>query len=77
MLAVLAGESGAWRAGSAPLAGNSTLNRLELSREAPRRTIIGSATIRAAIEALFVDLFLDAHRTAPAQITIDSHILFA
>jgi hypothetical protein len=71
-LAVLAGKLEAHRAGCAPLAGKSTLNRLEHapSGEAGRYHRIGHDT--AAIEALFVDLFLDAHRGAPPrQIILD------
>src|SRR6202011_2257737 len=37
VLAVLAGKMAARRAGCAPLAGKSTLNRLELSRAEPSR----------------------------------------
>jgi hypothetical protein len=46
------------------------LNRLELSRPEPSRyhKISHDAD---AIETLFVDLFLDAHRKPPAQITLD------
>jgi hypothetical protein len=66
VMAVLAGT----RSDCAPLAGKSTLNRLELSRAEPTR----DAKIAAdpdAIEALLVDLFLDAHAKAPRQITLD------
>lgn len=70
VLAVLAGKLAARRSGYAPLAGKSTLNRLELSRaDATRYHRISHDP--AAIEALFVDLFLDAHRKPPAQITLD------
>lgn len=70
VMAVLAGKLEATRAGCAPLAGKSTLNRLELSRATPSRyhKISHDAP---AIEKLFVDLFLDAHAAAPAQITLD------
>ena len=70
VLAVLAGKLAASRANCAPLAGKSTLNRLELSRAEPTRytKIIAD---EAAIEALFVDLFLDAYAKPPAQITLD------
>lgn len=70
VLAVLAGKLEAGRSGCAPLAGKSTLNRLELSRPEPTR-YARIAADTAAIEALFVDLFLDAHAKAPAQITLD------
>ena len=37
VMAVLAGKLGAWRADCAPVAGKSTLNRLELSRDVATR----------------------------------------
>ena len=70
VMAVLAGKLEAGRSGCAPLAGKSTLNRLELSRPEPTR-YARIAADTAAIEALFVDLFLDAHAKAPAEITLD------
>src|SRR5690242_12877018 len=70
VLATLAGKLAARRCDCAPLAGKSTLNRLELSRPEPTR-YAKLAADTAAIEALFADLFLDAHRTAPEQITLD------
>ena len=70
VMAVLAGKLEASRAACAPLAGKSTLNRLELSRTTPSRYHKISHDV-LAIENLFVDLFLDAHTTAPAQITLD------
>jgi hypothetical protein len=70
VLAVLAGKLKAHRADCAPLAGKSTLNRLELSRPEPTRYHKVSHD-PAAIEALFVDLFLEAHRRAPEQIVLD------
>ncbi len=62
------------RDGEAPelLAGKSTLNRLEHAPgagTAPRYHKIGHD--RAAIEKLFVELFLDAHQKAPRQIVLD------
>jgi hypothetical protein len=71
VLAILAGKLAAHRPGCAPLAGKSTLNRLEHAPagEPGRYHRIGHDG--AAIEALFVDLFLDAHRTAPRQIILD------
>jgi len=70
VLAVLGGKLAAKRSDCAPLAGKSTLNRLELSRAEPTRYHkIGHD--RAAIEGLFVDLFVDAHLAPPAQITLD------
>jgi hypothetical protein len=70
VMAVLAGKLAARRPDYAPLAGKSTLNRLELSRPEPSR-YAKLAADADAIETLFVDLFLDAHKTAPAQITLD------
>ena len=70
VMAVLGGKLAARRADCAPLAGKSTLNRLELSREEPTRYYKISYDA-AAIERLFVDLFVDAHSAAPPQITLD------
>src|SRR4051795_2911613 len=70
VLATLANKLTASRSDCAPLAGKSTLNRLELSRDEPTR-YARIAADTAAIEALFVDLFLAAHAKAPAQITLD------
>jgi len=70
VLAVLAGKLAAKRSDCAPLAGKSTLNRLELSRPEPTRYHKVSHDA-AAIEALFIDMFLEAHRRAPAQIILD------
>ena len=70
VMAVLAGKLAARREDCAPVAGKSTLNRLELSRPEPSRY----HKIRhdpAAIEALFVDLFVEAHARAPKQIILD------
>jgi hypothetical protein len=53
----------------APLAGKSTLNRLERS---PHNARYHKIAHRAeAIEALFVEMFLDAHGTAPERIVLD------
>ena len=70
VLAVLAGKLDASRQNCAPLAGKSTLNRLELSRGEPTRYHKVSHS-PAAIETLFVDLFLDAHKKPPKQIILD------
>jgi len=69
-LAVLAGKLAARRKDCAPLAGKSTLNRLELGgAELTRYHRI--AWDGAQIEALFVDLFLEAHQQPPKQIILD------
>ena len=70
LMAVLAGKLEARREECAPVAGKSTLNRLELSKLEPTRYHKISHD-PAAIEALLVDLFLDAHAKAPAQIVLD------
>src|SRR5436309_9678089 len=70
VMAVLGGKLAAKRADCAPLAGKSTLNRLELSRPEPTRYHKISYDA-AAIEELFVELFLEAHSAPPPQITLD------
>ena len=70
VMATLAGKLTARRRDCAPLAGKSTLNRLELSRPEPSRYHRISHD-PAAIETLFVDLFLEAHAKAPEQIILD------
>ena len=70
VMAVLGGKLAAKRADCAPLAGKSTLNRLELSREEPTRYHKISYDA-GAIEGLFVDLFVEAHSAPPTQITLD------
>jgi hypothetical protein len=69
-LAVLAGKLAARRQDCAPLAGKSTLNRLELGGAALTR-YHRIAWDAAKIEALFVDLFLEAHQHPPQQIILD------
>jgi hypothetical protein len=70
IMAVLAGKLEAQRENCAPVAGKSTLNRLELSRGTATR-YHKIAHDAAAIERLFVTLFLDAHRTPPREIILD------
>ena len=69
-MAVLAGKLVARRSDCAPVAGKSTLNRLELSRPEPTR-YHKIAHDEAAIERLFVELFLEAHANPPKQIVLD------
>ena len=52
-----------------PLAGKSTLNRLELSGRSARYHKIGYSP--EAIDKLLVDLYLESHRQAPKQIVLD------
>src|SRR5713226_9035300 len=70
MMAVLAGKLEARREDCAPLAGKSTLNRLELSRLEPTRYHKISHN-PIAIKRLMVDLFLEAHERAPSEIILD------
>jgi hypothetical protein len=70
VMAVLAGKLEAHRKDCAPVAGKSTLNRLELSRpEATRYHKI--AHDAAAIEGLLVDLFIETHKQPPEEIILD------
>ena len=70
VMAVLAGKLEAHRKDCAPVAGKSTLNRLELSRpEATRYHKI--AHDAAAIEELLVDLFIETHKQPPEEIILD------
>ena len=70
MMAVLAGKLAARRENCAPVAGKSTLNRLELSKLEPTRYHKISHN-PVAIKRLLVDLFLEAHARAPQQIILD------
>ena len=70
MMAILAGKLKARREDCAPVAGKSTLNRLELSRPEPTRYHKISHDA-AMIEGLLVDLFVEAHRSPPKQIVLD------
>ena len=68
---VLAGKLAAKRSDCAPVAGKSTLNRLELSavKEASKYHKIDHDPEQ--IETLFIDFFLDAHKKPPARIILD------
>jgi len=70
LFAVLAGKLKARRADCAPVAGKSTLNRLERSKETPS-LYHKIAYDGGAIERLLVDLFLESHRSPPAEIILD------
>jgi hypothetical protein len=70
MFAVLAGKLEAKRQDCAPVAGKSTLNRLELSRREPTKYHKISHDA-AAIERLPVELFLEAHDRPPEEIVLD------
>ena len=70
VMAVLAGKLAARRKECAPVAGKSTLNRLELSRLEPTRYHKISHN-PIAIKRLMVDVFLEAHDRAPSEIVLD------
>jgi hypothetical protein len=71
VMAILAGKTAARRSDCAPVAGKSTLNRLELSRPVATRYHKISHD-PAAIETVFVDLFIEAHgNKPPRQIILD------
>jgi hypothetical protein len=70
VMAVLAGKLQATRKDCAPVAGKSTLNRLELSTRTPTR-YHKIAHDPGAIEGLLVTLFLQAHKTPPREIILD------
>ena len=70
LFAVLAGKLKARRSDCAPVAGKSTLNRLERSKE--MASLYHKISYDgAAIEKLLVDLFLEAHKRAPEEIVLD------
>ena len=70
VLATLAGKLTARRKNCAPLAGKSTLNRLEHAPSEPTRYHkIGHDG--AAIERLFVELFLETYKAPPKEIVLD------
>src|ERR1700739_1046154 len=69
MMAVLAGKLQAGRTDCAPVAGKSTLNRLELRQLEPTRYHKISHN-PLAIKRLLVDLFLEAHEREPSEIPL-------
>jgi Transposase DDE domain group 1 len=71
VLALFADRLEPRRKACAPLAGKSTINRLEHAPRAPSDRYRKIAVDRSAIEALFVEVFLDAHEEAPEEIVLD------
>ncbi len=70
VMAVLAGKLCARRKDCAPVAGKSTLNRLELSR--PEATRYHKISYEGGgIERLFVELFLESFKEPPREIILD------
>ena len=68
---VLIGKLAARRKDCAALAGKSTLNRFELHPVEGATRYHRIVPNVAALEGLFVELYLDAHRTAPEEIVLD------
>ena len=75
VMAVLSGKLEARRRDCAPVAGKSTLNRLEhaggCARSGKPSRYHKISHDGATIERLFVDLFLQAHERPPGEITLD------
>ena len=71
VLATLVGKLEARRADCAPLAGKSTLNRLEHAPTSALDRYHKISHDRRAIENLFVTLFLEAHHRPPVRIVLD------
>lgn len=71
LLGAVIGKLESGRAQCAPLAGKSTLNRLELFETQGSSRYHKIRPQAEQIEGLFVDLFLESHRTAPERIVLD------
>ena len=71
VLAAILGKLSPRRRRCAPLAGKSTLNRLEHAPEGDADRYRKITHDAASIEALLVDVFLDAHGEAPEEIVLD------
>ena len=71
VFAVLAGKLEAKRSDCAAVAGKSTLNRLEHTPKRQAETYHKIDYDAASLEALFVDIFLDAHARPPNEIVLD------
>jgi hypothetical protein len=71
VMAVLAGKLKARRKDCAPVAGKSTLNRLEHAPKGAPTRYHKISHDGSAIERLFVDIFLEAHAAPPAEIILD------
>jgi len=71
VLGVLSGRLKTRHPRCAPLAGKSTLNRLEHAPEGAPGRYHKIGHDGAAVEALFVDLFIEAHKRPPKRIVLD------
>lgn len=67
LLQLMAGKA---EPGASPLAGKSTLNRMELGSGMPHRYKKINFW-RDGVDGLFVDIFVEAHAAAPKQIILD------
>ena len=71
VMGALLGKLEAGRRSCAPLAGKSTLNRLELHARSGTDRYHKIVPQTDALERLWVELFLEAHRRAPPRIVLD------
>jgi hypothetical protein len=71
LLGAVIGKLSSGRKRCAPLAGKSTLNRLELFKADGVSRYHKIRPNAERIEGLFVDLFVDAHKRAPEEIILD------
>jgi len=71
VLACLVGKLESRRRACAPLAGKSSLNRLEHAPSGAPTRYSKISHDTSAIEQLFVELFLDAHEAPPQEIILD------
>jgi hypothetical protein len=71
LLGAVIGKLDSGRARCAPLAGKSTLNRVELFEAQGHSRYHKIRPQAERIEPLFVDLFLESYRQAPARIVLD------
>ncbi|MCP5327230.1 MAG: IS1380 family transposase [Sinobacteraceae bacterium] len=71
VMGALLGKLSARRMRCAPLAGKSTLNRLELFTDQLQDRYHKITSDPEAMDRLWVDLFLEAHRRAPKRIVLD------
>lgn len=71
LLGAVIGKLESGRTRCAPLAGKSTLNRLELFEAQGSSRYHKIRPQSEQIESLFVDLFLESYRTAPGRIVLD------
>jgi hypothetical protein len=71
VLSLFSGGLAAKRKGGAPLAGKSTVNRLEHAPADNEERYHKISHDAQALETVFVEVFLDAHAKAPKEIVLD------